>query len=249
MLHRLQVPIGWFVLAIVCASVASAQVADNDTSVVQYREASTSEVAPQAGAASAYGLERGQNEFGVWGGVSLFNSPTLIGTEEDSRFGLAAVRYARVLVAGRGVALKYTVDAVPLALLSYERFRFVPTTSPSVFRLERDRKTVYGAGLAPIGLQLNFRRRQRVQPFAQGSLGFLYFREPVPDERSAIEPNRRGAHFNFTADFGGGVQLLTAARRAYTFGYKYHHLSNWNRAPFNPGFDAHLFYVGYSIFK
>jgi hypothetical protein len=199
-------------------------------------------------AATSRGLEKGTNEFGAWGGGS-FDSPTLIGRSENARFLSAAFRYARVLAAGHGVALKYTLDAVPLALLSYERFRFVPQSNPNVFRLERDRRTVYGAGLAPVGFQLNFRRRNRVQPFAGTSGGFLYFTEPVPDERSAIEPERRGAHFNFTADFGGGVQWLTGERRAVTFGYKYHHLSNGFRAPVNPGFDSNLFYVGFSVFR
>ena len=193
-------------------------------------------------------LEKGMNEFGVWGGGS-FDSPTLIGKEENARFGLAAFRYARVLAAGNGMALKYTVDAVPLAVLSYERFRFVPQATPNVFRLEQDRKTAHAVGLTPIGFQLNFRRRKRAQPFAETSGGFLYFTQPVPDERSSVEPNRRGAHFNFTADFGGGVQLLTDKRRAYTFGYKYHHLSNGFRAPVNPGFDSNLFYFGFSIFR
>ncbi|MFL6210853.1 MAG: acyloxyacyl hydrolase [Pyrinomonadaceae bacterium] len=214
--------------------------------------AGASVAAAQSGAGRGpEGLTRGLNEFGAWGGVALFDSLNLIGSEEEksARIGLAALRYARVLAAGHGLAFKYTVDGVPLALLRYDRVRFVPTATPNVFRLAQERTTVYGAGLAPIGLQLNFRRRRRVQPFAGGSVGFLYFREPVPDERSIVEPNRRGAHFNYTAEFGGGVQLLTKARRAYTFGYKYHHLSNWFHAPINPGFDSNLFYAGFSVFK
>ena len=103
------------------------------------------------------------------------------------------------------------------------------------------RRTITGAGLSPVGFQLNFRRRERVQLFAQGSGGFLYFGERIPDER--------GAQFNFTADFGGGVQWKTGARRAWTVGYRYHHVSNGYRADVNPGFDSNLFYVGFSIFR
>ena len=184
--------------------------------------------APQS-SGSAYGLEKSANEFGVWGGGSL-DSPTLIGKFEDARLGLIGVRYARVLARGEHVTLKYTSDAVPVAFLS-----FPDTALPGV------RRTIYGAGLSPVGFQVNFRRRERVQPFAQASGGFLYFSERVPDET--------GAQFNFTADFGGGVQVKTGARKAWTFGYRYHHISNGYRAATNPGFDSNLFYVGFSFFR
>ncbi|HVF29227.1 MAG TPA: acyloxyacyl hydrolase [Pyrinomonadaceae bacterium] len=193
-------------------------------------------------------IETGANEFGVWGGGS-FDSPTLIGSAEDARFAVAALRYARVLVAGRGLVFKFTVDAIPVATLFYDSYIAFPTGIASDYRIERRRKSVYAAGLAPIGLQLNFARRRRVQPFASGSVGFLYFKEVIPDNRSIVFPDERGAQFNYTADFGGGIQVFIRPRRALTFGYKYHHISNGFRAPVNPGFDSNLFYAGYSIFK
>ncbi len=187
------------------------------------------EVASAQSSGGAFGLEKTAHEFGVWGGGSL-DSPTLIGKFEDARLGLIGVRYARVLARGENVTLKYTSDAVPVAVLS-----FPVLSTPGL------RRTVYGAGLSPVGFQVNFRRRERVQPFAQASGGFLYFSERVPDAT--------GAQFNFTADFGGGVQVKTGARRAWTFGYRYHHISNGYRAAQNPGFDSNLFYVGFSFFR
>jgi hypothetical protein len=181
-----------------------------------------------------YGMERAANEYGVWGGGS-FSSPSLLGSTERTRLGLVAFRYARVLARGDNMALKYTLDAVPVATLSFPSFE----ASGAGFR--EVRKTITGAGLAPVGFQVNFRRRERVQPFAQASGGFLYFGERVP--------TASGAQFNFTGDFGGGVQWKTGARRAWTVGYRYHHVSNGYRADVNPGFDSNLFYVGFSIFK
>ncbi|MDQ3687654.1 MAG: acyloxyacyl hydrolase [Acidobacteriota bacterium] len=213
-------------------------------------EHSTANIAPsnQTPSSSTDAIETGANEFGVWGGGS-FDSPTLIGSAEDARFAVAALRYARVLVAGRGLVFKYTVDAIPVATLFYDSYIAIPTGIASDYRIERRRKSVYAAGLAPIGLQLNFARRRRVQPFASGSVGFLYFKEVIPDNRSIVFPDERGAQFNYTADFGGGIQVFTRPRRALTFGYKYHHISNGFRAPVNPGFDSNLFYAGYSIFR
>jgi hypothetical protein len=189
--------------------------------------AAVEEVAGAQG--GGFGFERAANEFGVWGGGS-WDSPTFIGKARDARLALLGLRYARVLARGDNLSLKYTLDAVPWAVLSYE------SEEPGAVR-----RRITGAGLSPVGFQLNFRRRERVQPFAQASGGFLYFGERVPEAG--------GAQFNFTADFGGGLQVKTAARRAWTFGYRYQHISNGYRAEANPGFDANVFYVGYSIFR
>jgi hypothetical protein len=193
-----------------------------------------------SGAQSAggpYGLEKKVNEFGVWGGGS-FSSPTLIGQTEETRLAVVALRYARVLARGDSLSFKYTLDAVPVARLSFPAFE---QAAPPVPGLSERRKTITAAGLSPVGFQLNFRRRESVQPFLQTSGGFLYFGERIPDGR--------GAHFNFTGDFGGGVQWKTGPRRAWTFGYRYQHVSNGYRAQVNPGFDSNLFYVGFSIFR
>ncbi|MDQ3917991.1 MAG: acyloxyacyl hydrolase [Acidobacteriota bacterium] len=217
-------------LLVLCAHAASGQA--REAKGVEGFDAS----GPQ-NTGGPYGLEKKVNEFGIWGGGS-FGSPTLIGTTRDTRLAIFALRYARVLARGESLAFKYTLDAVPVARLSFPVFEQAAT--PGAVAFER-RKTITAAGLSPVGFQLNFRRRERVQPFLQTSGGFLYFGERIPDER--------GARFNFTGDFGGGVEWKTAQRRAWTFGYRYHHVSNGYRAQVNPGFDSNLFYVGISIFR
>ena len=223
---------GVFVALLLTLGAGGGAHAQEAASLLAEPEGSSSTGVQRAG--GAFGMEKAVNEFGFWGGGS-FSSPTLIGKTEGTRFGLLAFRYARVLARGESLALKYTVDAVPVASLSF------PDVEPEPGGFRRVRRTITGAGLSPVGFQLNFRRRERVQPFAQGSGGFVYFGERIPDER--------GAQFNFTADFGGGVQWKTGARRAWTVGYRYHHVSNGYRADVNPGFDSNLFYVGFSIFR
>src|SRR5215213_9715307 len=217
-----------FALALLLVACANARAQEVVASLSEPGEA------PGGQSRGVYGMERAANEYGVWGGGS-FGSPTLIGTTERVRLGLVAFRYARVLARGENLALKYTLDAVPVASMSFPAFETTAGVTREV------RTTMTGAGLSPVGFQLNFRRRERVQPFAQASGGFLYFGERVPDTR--------GAQFNFTGDFGGGVQWKTGARRAWTVGYRYHHVSNGYRADVNPGFDSNLFYVGFSIFR
>lgn len=184
-------------------------------------------------------IENRRNEFGVWGGIS-FDAPTWIGSTPDARFGNIGLRYGRVLAANDNLAFSWTIDVVPVAVLSVNRFTIVPTGSGS-FTVQRTREHTYGAGLSPIGLKLNFRRSQMLQPFASGSGGFLYFSKDVPVPGAA--------QFNFTFDFGGGVQMVRNSGRSITFGYKYQHISNGHRSSINPGVDVQMFYAGFSIFK
>lgn len=188
---------------------------------------------------SSGAAEDRRNEFGIWGGIS-FDAPTWIGKTRDARFGNIGLRYGRVLAANESLAFSWTIDAVPVAVLSVNRFTIVPTGSGS-FTVQRTREHTYGAGLSPIGLKLNFRRSQMVQPFASGSGGFLYFSKDVP-----VPGAKR---FNFTFDFGGGVQIVRNSGRAITIGYKYQHISNGDRSPINPGGDVQMIYGGFSIFK
>ena len=199
----------------------------------------SSSLAAGSGApSSSEGIQKRWNEFGIWGGIS-FDSPTLIGKTPNSRFGNIGLRYGRVLAASKTVAFEWTIDAVPLSILSNNRFTAVP--SGTGFVVTQTRKSVYGWGAAPIGLKFNFRRNRRVQPFGQATGGFLYFNEQVPLTGAA--------HFNFTFDFSGGVQIVNSNRRSFTIGYKYQHISNANRATFNPGVDVQMIFAAFSVFK
>lgn len=190
---------------------------------------------PQGG---VYGFERAATELGFWGGGSL-SGTSMTGTVEQTRLGLIAFRYARVVSRGDNLAFKYTLD-VPFAQLSCPPAQATGMQPNGPAQLA-ERRTITGAGLSPVGFQVNFRRRERVQPFVQASGGFLYFGERVPD--------RDGAQLNFTTDFGGGVQWKAGSRRAWTVGYRFHHVSGGYRAGVNPGFDSNIFYAGFSIFR
>ena len=178
-----------------------------------------------------------RNEFGVWGSIS-FDATTWIGYTPDARFGNIGLRYGRVLAANRNLAFSWTIDAVPVAILSVRRLTIVPTASGS-FAVRQTRDHTYGAGLSPIGLKLNFRRLHLLQPFASGTGGFLYFSKQVPVSGAS--------QFNFTFDFGGGVEIVRDGRRGIGIGYKYQHISNGYTSPINPGVDVQMVHVGYFI--
>jgi hypothetical protein len=199
-------------------------------------------------------FRRGMNEFCVWGGGGggSYNSQTQIdnpyavtadnafrpSNNRGVRFGAIGLCYGRILLANDRFAFKYTFNAIPVAVLSYPDInRDLGIQVPG----SETRRNVFGAGLSPIGFQLYFRPQNRLKPFVSTSGGFIFFGDPVP--------RLNGSRFNFTYDFGGGVQIFRDSRRAFTFGYKYQRLSNGGRALNNPGFDGHVVYFGYSIFK
>jgi hypothetical protein len=174
---------------------------------------------------------RGPNEIGLWGGGSVA-SATMIGQWTDFDFGMLAVRYARGLWRDGSFSLDWTVDGVPLALISLDR-------GGQPKQANGPKEVVYGAGLAPIGLRLGYDAFGWWRPYFATNIGFLMFEERVPAS---------GTKFNYTWDFGLGAQVFVGDDQALTLGYDFKHISNAYSGEDNPGFDANLLYIGYSFF-
>lgn len=179
-------------------------------------------------AASPLPLHAHLDGVGVWIGGSPF-ATALIAKTKDAQFGLIGLQYARVLATENHIAVRYTADLIPAALLHFPPAPQAPAGGvPS--------RPVYGAGVAPVGLQFVYRTHRAVQPFFGGSGGLMAFPHRIPD--------RRGRRVNYTFDVGVGVRWVLGPRRVLTVGYRFHHLSNGFRGDINPGFDANIFYIG-----
>lgn len=176
-------------------------------------------------------IATGKNELMIWGGFSPDSSTFIRGTcrTYDARYGIFGFRYSRRFNNNKLVNLKYTSDFIPLAVLHY------PDKN---VRTKNGYQTVSGYGIAPLGLQMNFRPRSKYQPFIGASGGLLYLDKQTP--------NLVGTRFVYTADVGVGVEIRLKDKRAITFGYKYYHISNGGRGLQNPGFDNNLFYCGFT---
>jgi hypothetical protein len=188
-----------------------------------------------------------KNEFAVWGAFAP-DIPRLFSGSRKSTFGEVGFRYSRRIATTENLAIKYQIDVIPLAVINYRVERLI-RTSPNVLDYNRDRETVYAAGLTPVNFQLNFRRRTKIQPFLTAEAGLLIFGKKIPDDRSPLRPNQVGRRLNFTLAGGGGVEFLTDDARSYTVGFKFHHISNASTGNINPGFDQNLFYFGYTFKK
>jgi opacity protein-like surface antigen len=184
-------------------------------------------------AVSAQDEEPGKNELMVWGGYAPAVRTFAIGGRTwDAQLGIGALRYSHRFNNGDWINLKYTLDASVLVMNYPDKVVSGSTITPT-------RETRVGIGLAPIGLQGNFRPRKKLQPFIGLALGFMPFTERTP--------NATGKKLNFSTAGGGGIEYRLANKRAITFGYNFYHISNASRGIENPGYDAQLFFVGYTF--
>jgi hypothetical protein len=226
-------------LIILVFSLNSSQAQNPSTKTDNSKDTTQKEVSSLA-QEGEYSTSR--NEIGFYGGVSTFHKD-LRGPSAGGNFGMFAFRYSHVAKESRSLKLRYVADLIPVAILNYPRNREFQNSNGTT-QIVRDRKTVYGYGIVPGGLQLNFRRGKKYQPFAAGSLGIMYFTSVVPDLRTPLNPRATGAKLNFTAEMGGGVEIGLRNNRNLIIGYKYHHLSNLYTGNMNVGFNSNMVYTG-----
>jgi hypothetical protein len=129
-------------------------------------------------------------------------------------------------------------ELTPFLLLTKNpEYRLAPSPETGRYvRIQDGRAPVVGFGMAPIGLEWDVRLSPRVETYAAGALGCLWFTRDTP-----VLFARK---FNFTAEFGGGLLLHLDDRHRLRVGYKFHHFSNAHTAPENPGVDAHVVFIG-----
>jgi hypothetical protein len=206
--------------------------------VILFVTASTTAVrAQQRGA-----LESGAMEWGLWAGYS-FSNPTLIGSTTNRQCANAGLRFGYVFATKGNVTFEYTLDVVPAAILVQPPGNQFAMETGNVSLVGKGRSAVYGFGVLPAGFKLAFARRRSLQPFFAVTTGMVYSMQKIPF------PITDATRTNFTFEVGGGVQWMKSARKAFILGYKFAHISNAYRTSVNPGVDANMVYMGFSIFK
>jgi hypothetical protein len=173
-------------------------------------------------------------EYAIWSGGN-FADGHIIGFSQGRRLIPMGVVWAPVLARHKHFVVRYRMDAIPAAFLHDDRL-----APPKQIRL-RGMRWVYGAGISPVGAQVDFRPRARLRPFFEVTGGFLYFTSKVLAYG--------GTQFNFTVAPGGGVHIALSPRTALILGYKYHHMSNADLNHDNPGVDSQELYCGVSLFR
>jgi hypothetical protein len=187
-------------------------------------------------------VSRGDRYIGAWIGFSPDSRVAQF--REPKRRLLAIGAHAEWVIESSGnFSLAANSDLIPVVVITRTPTyvtRDVMTPGGGIFQTNEQTgsKPVYGAGISPFGFKLRIGSSPRIRFFGASSVGGLWFTRnvPVPDAR----------RFNFTFEYGGGIEAGGARQRTITIGYKFHHLSNANSAAFNPGLDSDVLYIGVS---
>jgi opacity protein-like surface antigen len=213
-----------------------------------------------------------RNTFGVFTAYSNDSSHILMGVEENRKLLSFGVSYGRRLLQNRIVNWQYNGELLPVSLESdpTDHYTFTETspnqytlsTTSEVFRTCHSdsgsgsetingtvvtytysnvcsRRWTIGEAISPIGFQWNFMPRHKLQPFFIAHGGYMYSTQPIPESNAGS--------FNFTFDFGAGLELYRTKTRSIRAEYRYHHISNHDTATENPGIDNGLFQVTYAF--
>ncbi|HEX8926140.1 MAG TPA: hypothetical protein VF786_10135, partial [Terriglobales bacterium] len=149
-------------------------------------------------------------------GFSVGYSPSsaeLLARTKHRRLLLLDAQFNVVVMSADGVALRFTPEATFFGLL-HEPGEYITYKkgTPAVFVPPR---YVRGAGISPLGLQLSFRNKRRVQPYLEGHGGLMYFNTQVPVPESS--------QFNFAFSWEGGIEWRASGRNWLRVAYRFHH--------------------------
>lgn len=177
------------------------------------------------------------------------HSPQLgfLGNTPGVNMALVAVRFTRVIASSTHVALEYTADLVPTAVLSPPIPTIDGTSSESARCLDGECQltpfqrtfppgSAFGVGVSPVGLSWVFQPDARVRPMLAATGGLLWTDRRVPTTASS--------RVNFVATAEAGVRAALSRSYEVTATYRFHHLSNAGMAPENLAVASQLFSVG-----
>jgi opacity protein-like surface antigen len=212
------------------------------------------------------------NSFGLLFAYSNDSSHIIMGYAEQRKLLQIGVSYSRKLILNRYLNWQYDAEFLPVALESdpltkYVNQQILPTQQTTVFTgqppmltcapqtLNYDdtingvtyqgtatltcsgRQWTIGQAISPIGMRWNFRTTHPVQPFISGHGGYMYSTHPIPVESAGS--------FNFTFDFGAGVEWYRTPRQSMRFEWRFHHISDHDTTIANPGIDNGVFQFSY----
>lgn len=212
------------------------------------------------------------NSFGVLVAYSNDSSHILLGDAERRKLVNIGVSYSRRLLLTRFGAWTYDGELLPVALegdpmgafinqqtspqtntyngpLGYPLDNCTPSSQSYSFTYEgttyagtqtdfcKGRQWNIGEAMSPAGLQWNFLPTHKIQPLIEAHGGYMYSTRPIPVEGAGS--------FNFTFDFGGGIEYFQSHSRSIRIEYRYHHISNHDTARANPGIDNGLLQLSY----
>ena len=216
-----------------------------------------------------------KNTYSAFLEYSNDSSHMVLGRASDRKFFGLGVRYERRLFSNHALVWKYAAEFRPLVLVSdptqtetetltspppteiislspvsvlkcfagQESFSIpnpstgIPTAGTVVTTCGR--RWTYAQGLSPIGSRINLLPHHRLQPTASFLAGYMLSVKKIPIDSAGS--------FNFTFEFGAGLEYYQSHSRSIRLEYQIQHFSNAYTAHANPGVDNGLFKLTYNF--
>ncbi len=213
-----------------------------------------------------------RNTFTVFAEYSNDSSHIILGATPNRKLGGVGIDYERRLLRNRVFNLLYDVEFRP-AIFSSDVVQNTATTdsqfpgitftgSNEVQQCSAGTRTYTSApmgvppitgvvtttctrnittaqGGSPIGLRLQFLQHRRLQMTLSSNGGYMFSTKPIPIPQAGS--------FNFTFNFGGGLEYYLAPHRSVRLEYLVQHYSNHYTAVANPGVDSGFVRLGYAF--
>jgi hypothetical protein len=186
--------------------------------------------------------------FVVWS-AGARNEPlnTRVGWTHDRDLYMVGLRGRWMLRGGANFKVAYTADLIPAVLSTgMPEYRDVlppcPPSGPCVVPFlpqEVTRHAAYGAGAAPLGVELTLPATRRLAFLVRGSAGLAIFSRPIPDPG--------GNHLNFMFDACAAAEVRISRSTGLTAGYRLNHISNGGRSTVNTGMNSRMLEFGLTI--
>lgn len=210
-----------------------------------------------------------KNTFSAFVEYSNDSSHIILGQSLDRKFAGLGIQYEHRLVSSRAIVWKYAAEFRPLILESdptgtitetqtsppptvyftstpqavtqcvpaQRNFSIVDPATGVLFagtvQTTCSRRWTYAQGLSPAGTRINLMPHHRLQPTASFLAGYLLSAKKIPIDTAGS--------FNFTFEFGAGLEYYLSQSRSIRLEYQIHHFSNAYTGETNPGVDNGLF--------
>jgi hypothetical protein len=217
-----------------------------------------------------------KNTLTVFGEYSNDSSHIILGSTPDRKLAGAGVQYERRLVENGFLRWSYEAEFRPVVISSDPVAQTVETlcvgtcyTEPPfkslVFKCVAgtltfpvveepggatgsgtstqtcSRQQTFAQGGSPIGLRVNLMPRRPLQLTFSSNGGYMFATKAIPVPQAGS--------FNFTFNFGGGLEYFYRPHRSVRLEYLVQHYSNHYTAQQNPGVDSGFVRLSYGFGK
>jgi hypothetical protein len=226
----------------------------------------------QIGEATSFG---NNNTYSAFLEYSNDSSHIILGSAPNRKFSSLGVQYERRLLSNRAFVWRYAAEFRPVVLESdptATQTISIIAPPPAIILIEPTaaalqciagqrtfsgtdpftglhysetismvcgRRWTYAQSLSPAGTRINLLPHRRLQPTASFFAGYILSAKKIPLDSAGS--------FNFTFEFGAGLEYYQSQSRSIRLEYQIQHFSNAYTAVVNPGVDNGLFKLTYSF--